>query len=167
MITLTTIVDLKHISSHEIYDFMLNCTDADYQTWWPGTHLKWHTLRRRPGDLGNLVYFDEYVGKRRLKFRGIVTELLSDRKIVWQMVKLVRLPAWLTLELAPHPDGLRLVHTLSVGFNGPGKLLDPLLRLYFTDAFARTLDEHARAEFPMLGEMIIFRRKTGAGAPRG
>ncbi len=161
MITLTTIVDIKEVSSHEIYDFMLNCTDADYQAWWPGTHLKWHTLLRQPGNLGNLVYFDEYVGHRRLRFRGIVTELLPEQKIVWQMIKLIRLPAWLTLELAPQPEGLRLTHTLSIGFDGSGKLLDPLLRLYFTDAFARTLDEHARAEFPMLAEKLAARRAQG------
>ncbi|OQA93347.1 MAG: hypothetical protein BWY25_03109 [Chloroflexi bacterium ADurb.Bin222] len=50
-----------------------------------------------------------------------------------------------------------MAHTLQAGFKGIGSILDPLLRLYFSDEFARAMDEHARTEFPMLGERLRAR----------
>lgn len=38
MVTLKTVVKLKGVTSKEVYDFMLNLNDADYQRWWKGTH---------------------------------------------------------------------------------------------------------------------------------
>ncbi len=66
MIVMRTEVEVKGVSGRSIHDFMLNCTDEDYQAWWPRTHRAFHTMRRFSDDLGNLVYFDEYVGRRRL-----------------------------------------------------------------------------------------------------
>ncbi len=79
VIMLSTVVNLKGITRQTLYDFMLNCKDDDYRNWWPGTHLAFHTTRRFPNNLGNLVYFDEYVGSRRLKFEGIVVENFPAR----------------------------------------------------------------------------------------
>ncbi|MCK4692036.1 MAG: hypothetical protein KAT23_00305 [Anaerolineales bacterium] len=77
-----TEVAVKRISGKSIYDFMLNSTDKDYQEWWEGTHLAFHTIQRFPNDLGNLVYVDEYVGSRRLKFEGVVIKLIPGKEIV-------------------------------------------------------------------------------------
>jgi hypothetical protein len=149
-----TVVDVLAGQSNEFYTFMLNCTDDQYQAWWPGTHLAWHTHTDRPGKIGSVVYFDEYVGKRRLKFEAIITEIVKDQKIVWQLEKWVPLPAWLILEFADSPNGIKVTHTLAIGFQGIGRLLDPVLRLYFTPGYAKDLDEHARTEFPRLASML-------------
>jgi hypothetical protein len=67
MITIQSKVHIADVSGADLLDFMLNCTDQRYQAWWPGTHLAFHTVKRRPGDIGNVIYMDEYVGQRRLK----------------------------------------------------------------------------------------------------
>jgi hypothetical protein len=160
MISVQTKVSVPGMTADEIFTFMLGCTDADYQAWWPGTHLAWHTLERHSNGIGNRVYFDEFVGPYRLKFHGVVTRAEAAELIEWQMIKWVRLPAWLTLEFEQRPDGTHLTHTVRAGYEGTGRILDHLLRLYFSDSFAAALDEHARQEFPMLGELLHYRRRS-------
>ena len=154
MIQHTTVVEVPTGACRQFYTFMLTCTDEQYQAWWPGTHLAWHTRVDRPGKLGNVVYFDEYVGQHRLKLEAVVKEIVPDRKIVWQLKKWALLPAWLILEFADTPDGIKVTHTLAIGFQGIGRALDLLLRLYFSAGYAKDLDEHARTEFPKLASML-------------
>ena len=149
-----TVVEVQAGSCHEFYTFMLNCNDDQYQAWWPGTHLTWHTIIDRPGKIGSVIYFDEFVGKRRLKFEAVVKEIVPDQKIVWQLKKWIPLPAWLILEFADSPNGIKVTHTLAIGFQGIGRALDPVLRLYFTPGYAEDLDEHARTEFPKLADLL-------------
>ena len=87
MIAIRAEVEVGGISARGVYDFMLNCTDEDYQEWWPGTYLAYHTIRRYPNDLGNHVYFDEYVGRRRVKFEGVVVRSIPGKEIMWQMME--------------------------------------------------------------------------------
>jgi len=68
MIIYRTTREVTGLCDKDIYDFLLNCTDEQYQHLWPGTHLAWHTLKRTLSKVGNLVYMDEYVGDFRLKF---------------------------------------------------------------------------------------------------
>ena len=92
--------------------------------------------------------------------------MVSGQKIVWQLKKIVRLPAWLRLEFTDHLEGTEIKHTLEVGFQVIGRVIDPLLRLYFNADFAKELDEHARAEFPMLVSMLASQgepENQGAG----
>lgn len=158
MLIIRSEVTVRDITGPEIFDFMANCTDTDYQRWWPDMHLAFHTIKRYPGNLGNLVYFDEYVGKYRLKFKAVITESIPGKKNVWQMKKGIKLPARVILELEDQPGQVRVCHTLAVGFQGIGRILDPLLRLYFSDHFIEVLDEHAQVEFPMLGQLLASRR---------
>ena len=160
MIKLVSEVNVQGIDGDEVLDFMLNCTDADYQEWWPGVHMAFHTIQRYPNQIGNIVYFDEYVGKTRLKFKGMITEYVPGRKVVWQMMMGVRLPASVTLECQQQADTLHLVHTLTVGFNRLGKVLDPLIRIYLSEDFCAELDEHARTEFPLLAALLTRRRES-------
>ena len=74
MITIATQVDVHGLTGQQIYDFLLECTDADYQRWWPGTHLAYHITRRCPDHVGSVVYFDEYVGRYRLNFEAVVKD---------------------------------------------------------------------------------------------
>jgi hypothetical protein len=166
MITMRSEVRVQGMSGDEFLTFMLHCTDADYQAWWPEMHLAFHTIERFPTQIGNLVYFDEYVGQTRLKFKGIVTDYAPSRRLVWQMLKGVRLPAWLKIECQPEGENLHIVHTLTAGFKGLGALFDPLIRLYLSEAFYQELDEHAQTEFPLLAELLI-RRKERAHPPSG
>jgi hypothetical protein len=73
---------------------------------------------------------------------------------VWQVKQIVRLPARLILEADDDGGGAMLTHTIQAGFKGIGSILDPFLRLYFSDEFTRAMDEHAQAEFPMLSDLL-------------
>ena len=151
MITLQSRTHVAGVSGAQIIDFLLNCDDAEYQRWWPGTHLHFHTLRFRPGDVGNTIFMDEMIGRRRVRFTGVVTELIPGKKLVWQWKHAARL----VLEFQDDAKGVRITHTLCAGFPGPGRLLDPILRkLYLTKEFARAMDDHVHDEFPRLAALL-------------
>lgn len=154
MITLKTIVNVKGITSKDIYDFMLNCTDADYQKWWKGTHLICHTVKKYPGDIGNLVYADEFVGKYRFKGYVVITGLVPYSEMVYQIKKFVKLPAWFKMQFEDLDDGINIVHIVEAGFNGIGKIFDPIFRLFLNEDFENHLNAHAHEEFPKLAEML-------------
>lgn len=156
MITIQSKLNIDGISGVEIFNFLLNPTDHAYQNWWPGTHLEFHYLRRSPNHVGDVVYMDEWVGKYRLKAAAIVVEVQPGSKIVWQIWKGVRLPVRLALELAEYTTGVAITHTIYIGFQGFGRIFDPVFRMYFSSGFARAMDEHARIEFPRLRDMLSF-----------
>jgi hypothetical protein len=116
--------------------------------------LQFHNVRRVAGDVGNVVYMDEYVGRFRLKLHAIVTSAISGKEIAWQFKRVIRLPAKLILRLEDGPEGVAISHVVEAGFRGPGRVLDPALRLWFTSAFRDALDAHVRAEFPKLRELL-------------
>lgn len=41
-----------------------------------------------------------------------------------------------------------------VGYEGIGRVFDPVLRLYLSPKFAQAMDEHVRTEFPKLRDML-------------
>jgi hypothetical protein len=139
----------------DIYDFLINPTDREYQRWWPGTHLKLHTVKQRLNNVGNIVYMDEFIGDYRVKMSGIVTEAVPGKKITWQLKSLIRMPVWLSLELEDDNAGVVVTHTIRAGFTGIGGILDTILGFYFTDGFEKAMDEHVRTEFPMLSELLL------------
>jgi hypothetical protein len=156
MIALESEIFVDGIGAREIYTFLLGATDESYRRWWPGTHLRLHALERHEDHIGDVFYMDEYIGKRRVRMKGVVLEAQRARRIVWQLEWWrVLLPVRLTLELADRNGGVALRHTIRAGFGGPGRALDPLLRLYFSPRFARDMDEHASTEFPMLRDLLI------------
>jgi hypothetical protein len=69
---------------------------------------------------------DEYIGQHRVRMLAIVVQVVPGQKIVWQLRKGVRLPVWLTFELAERDGGVDLRHTITAGFRGVGRGLDPL-----------------------------------------
>jgi hypothetical protein len=165
MITIQSRVNLDGISGAELFEFFMNPTDHGYQTWWPGTHLQFHVLRRRPNHVGDVVYMDEWVGKYRIRMSAVVIEAEPGKKIVWQMRQGFRIPAWLILELADHINGVTLTHTLCMGFTGLGRIVDPLLRLYASEEFEKAMDGHARTEFPMLRDLLLQQKTAGTLSP--
>jgi hypothetical protein len=155
MILLETNVKVKGINAKDIYDFMLNCTDEDYQKWWKDTHLQFHTIKRYPGNLGNLVYVDEFVGKYRLKGHAVVKKLVPYTEMVWQIKMKIMIPAWFIMKFEELSDGVKITHIVSAGFNGVGRIFDPVIRLYLNEDFDRELIKHANEEFPKLAEMFL------------
>lgn len=154
MIEIRTEVQLTGVSGKNISDFLLRCTDSEYQNWWPGTHIAWHTKRQFPDNMGNVVYFDEYVGKRRLKFDAVVVKCIPGKEVIWQMMKFLRLPAWLVIEFEDNDKGTVLIHTIKAGYLGLGRFLDGLLKLFFNKQFGKDMDEHAHIEFKKLAVIL-------------
>lgn len=165
MFTIQSKVHVEGIGGLPIFNFFINPNDSAYQSWWPGTHLEFHVQRGAPGSVGCLVYMDEYVGKRRVRMTGVVTEVLPGKKICWQFKALIRLPVWLCLELEDDAHGVVITHTIVAGFGGFGRVLDGIFRLYLSDDFARAMDEHARIEFPRLGELLLSEPSSVAVQP--
>jgi hypothetical protein len=155
MVILETKVQVKGITAKDIYDFMLNCTDAEYQKWWKGTHLIFHTIKRCPGNLGNLVYVDEFVGKYRVKGHAVVTKLVPYTEMGWQIKMIIKMPAKFIMKFEDLSDGINIIHIVAVGFQGVGKIFDPLIRLYLNEDFESQLATHAHEEFPKLAEMLL------------
>ena len=153
MLTLQTKTRVPGLTGQQLVDFFLHCDDADYQRWWPGTHLRLHTVTSREGGVGNVVYMDEWVAERRLRAKGVVTALGQDH-IAWQAKAIVRWPIHLALRFEDTPEGVVVTHTVRAGLRGAGRILDPLLRLWLTRRFAAGLDEHVRTEFERLGTML-------------
>jgi hypothetical protein len=111
-----TVIKLAGISGREIIEFFLNCDDAQYREWWPGTHLQFHTLKRSPDDVGSVVFMDEYIGKERLRMKGIVIRVVPGQSLVVQLTMLVRLPFRIHIETADGGDSTVLTHRIEAGF---------------------------------------------------
>ncbi|MFN8512660.1 MAG: hypothetical protein U0232_03185 [Thermomicrobiales bacterium] len=168
MLTLETTIRVAGLRGHDVFDFLLlSCTDEQYRRWWPGTHLQFHTLRRYPQQVGNLVFMDEYIGHRRLRLRAIVVEAVRGERIVWQFRWGATLPAWLRLDLADDETGVTIRHTVRAGVGGIGRILDPLLRLYASPRFVRDLDAHVRTEFPKLRDLLADPAPALVGSATG
>jgi hypothetical protein len=164
MLTLQTRLHVDGLRGGDVFDFLIDCSDERYRRWWPGTHLRFHTLERRAGHVGNRVAVDEYVGRRRLRLTGVVREAVPGSRIVWQLRKGVPLPVWLRLDLVDDGAGVTITHTTRAGLAGRGAVLDPLFRLYFSDDLVRDLDAHVRAEFPRLRDVLAGRGSDQAAA---
>jgi hypothetical protein len=156
MIILQSRLHVDRVHGADLFTFLIDPTDEAYQRWWPGTHLAFHRLRSAPGHVGDVVHMDEFIGARRVKLTGVVTVAEPGKRIVWQLKTGLRLPAWLTLTFDDDPAGVTITHETRAGLRGVGGILDPLLRWYFSEAFARALDAHVRAEFPKLRDMLVL-----------
>ena len=154
MIAIKTVIYVDGIQGNKISDFFLNCTDEDYRKWWDGIHLQFHTVKRYPGNVGNVVYMDEFIGNRRVKMKGVVIRAVPGKEVAWQMKKIITLPVRVFLELEDREKGVRISHTIKAGFDGIGKILDPFIKMFFTREFEKAMDEHARVEFPKLRDML-------------
>lgn len=144
--------------AERVIDFFLHPDDDLYQRWWPGVHLSMHAVNDLTGP-GQVVYMDELVGTRRLRFTCVVTDV-SPTTITWRFRWLVPLPARLALRIEDDETGATITHTIGAGFRSAvGRLLDPLLRAYFSSDFERMMDEHFRTEFSALPALLA--RESG------
>ena len=157
MLTLESEITVDGLTGREATDFLLDCGDDSYQAWWPGTHLEFHVLERGSGDdhVGDVVLMDEYVGSRRVRMVGKVIEAVAGKRIVWRFRPAgLRLPVLLTLALTDVGRAVRLRHTITAGWPGWGRVLDPLWRVYFSRSFAGAMDRHVHTEFPLMRDLL-------------
>lgn len=154
MLVIESRVDVAGLSGRDVTDFMVACTDEQYQSWWPGTHLQLHVLGGTTGEVGDRMVMDEFIGRRRLRLHGILEAVEPGRRLVWRFHKVVPLPARLSLELSPIPGGVAVRHLITAGWRRIGRVVDPLLRLYFTPRFTTDLDAHVRTEFRLLSDHL-------------
>lgn len=158
MFTVQSKVFVRGMHGSDVTDFLERCDDAEYQRWWPGTHLRFHAVRRTPGKIGSVFFMDEMIGDHHTVMEGVLTELVRGRRMVCQMKKGVRLPAHLVIELEDTADGVHITHTFRAGFEGIGRVLDPLIRAHLGKNFERAMDEHVKTEFPRLAELLELER---------
>jgi hypothetical protein len=151
MIAICTKMHVAGLKGREVTAFLLNPTGLDYQRWWKGTHLHLHPIK---GSTGEVVYMDELIGARRLRLTGVVIESVPGEKITWQLMRIIKLPVWLSLELKDDDEGVTITHTIRAGFAGVGRILDPILRVYFSEGFTSAMDDHVKTEFPKLRDML-------------
>lgn len=159
MIVIRTRTHVARLTGEEITAFLLHPSDREYRSWWEGTHLELHPVKGSGQRIGDIVYMHEFVGRRRIRLAGVLVECIPGRRVTWQFKKLVKLPAWLSLELEDDDRGVTITHSIRAGFEGTGRILDPIFRIYLSEKFARAMDDHVRAEFPKL-ETLLHR-----GAP--
>ena len=165
MLVIASEVEVPGLTGRQVTDFMLSCNDEQYQEWWPGTHLQLHAVGHSAGTVGDTVLMDEFIGRRRLRLRGTVEAVEPGRRIVWRLRKIIPLPARLSLVLSPTPDGVMIRHAITAGWQRIGRVLDPLLRLYFTPRFTADLDAHVHTEFPLLRDYL--RKRPAASGREG
>ena len=168
MLTLRTEIRVDGIAGTEIFDFLANPDDESYRAWWPGTHFQLHPVERGEDHVGDVLYMDEYVGKRRLRGSAIVTEAIRGKRLVWQFKRGIKLPARLELDFSDYEGGVAIAHDVRAGFRGAGRVLDPLLKVYLSRRFGNDLDDHVRREFPLLRDLLRQRGPAaGAGTSAG
>ena len=158
MIIYQTIFTVSNLSANELTDFMVNCNDDLYRKWWAGTHIAFHTTKRFPNNVGNCVVFDEYVGTYRLRFKAVLDIYEPGKAMVWHMKKIIPLPARLSLLLNKLPSGVQITHTLSIGYNRTGSVLDGLIRAFLPKELERDLADHAQYEFRNLRDSMKTQR---------
>lgn len=158
MLSLESKVHVEGVGGAQVLDFLLHCDDPAYQRWWPGTHLRCHTVRHESEALGNVIMMDEWVGRHRLRFEGVVTAWEPATRLELQLrFKGVTVPAWLDIACDDDARGTTVRHTVRAGFErGPGRLLiEPLVRaVFFRGDFPLALDAHVKDEFPRLAALL-------------
>ena len=165
MLRLDSQVTVTGLTGKDITDFLLHPSDEAYQAWWPGTHLEFHVLARGSGDghVGDVVWMDERIGARRVRMAAEVIEAIPGEKVVWQLRRWrLRLPVRLTLTLRAEDDEVHLRHTITAGWPGRARVLDPLWRLYFSRSFASAMDRHVHTELDLLADRL---RRVSPEAP--
>ncbi len=121
MLTIRSEVTVPGLTGAEVTDFLSECTDAGYQKWWPGVHLHLRPVAVGNVDhVGDAVFMDEFIGKRRLRMTAVVVEAEPGRKIVWQLKKGICLPAWLTIEVTDRAGCVHVRHTITAGWTRTG-----------------------------------------------
>lgn len=145
---------VENLSGQQITDFMVACDDKSYRQWWPGVHLAFHTTKAFSGNVGNLVLFDEYIGKRRLKFEAVLETYKPAEAMVWKMKKIVPLPARLAISMRDVPGGVNIRHALLIGCGKRRNVLDKIVAFFIPRGLEKDLATHSQIEFGELRRLL-------------
>ncbi len=153
MIVFRTEIQIKGKTTGQIYNWLLDLDNEKYERWHP-EHRRWRTIKREPGDLGNVIYFDEKIGRMRFRVKGKIVEAEPGRRLVYKLN--YPIPTYLSLEFVPADKGVNVIHEVKFGYKGPmGKVLGGLVRrTRLVKYFEKELDRHARQEFKNLETII-------------
>ncbi len=154
MIGFSAEVNVAQLTGEQISNFLLKCSDHQYQSWLPGTHLSYHILKSNSNTIGSIYCFDEFVGPYRLRFNARISGYIPGQFLEWQLIRIIPLPAKLSLRFVDTASGTRLTHQISIGFRGIGKLLDAIIKLLIPKDLEFFLNDHARHEFTLLSEVL-------------
>ena len=147
---------LSNSRAAEFYDFMIDPPPEVYKNWLPEEHFKFHLINRSDNSpVDDLLYFDQNIGhKYRLKFYGIIKKTIKPDHIAFQLRKFgMNLPGYLELDFLDTDEGLVLTETLRIGLNGPGKILDPIIKM-IAKGFIKELTEHHKREWQNLSDIL-------------
>jgi predicted transport protein len=150
-------VTVNNASAEQFYDFMINPNDKNYNEWWAEEHIQFHITKK--GDknhLGDNVYFDEYLGKKRkLKFHAVVIVADRPNKIIWQMkIASLKSPFFVKFELTEKLNKVIVKHELMLGYEGIGSICDSFIGLVFNKEFRADLEKHCNIEWQKLAEYL-------------
>ena len=148
---------VKNAKAEQFFNFMINPNDKKYNEWWTEEHLQFHiTKKGNENHLGDNVYFDEYLGKkRRLSFHAVVIVADKPNMIVWQMkIAGLRMPFFVKLGLTDNSNGVTVIHELNLGYSGIGSIFDIFIRLYFNKSYRADLEKHCIIEWQKLADYL-------------
>ncbi len=158
MITHVMESKLPDASAAEFFAFMINPPQEIYALWLPEEHHEFHVVRRgKTTPLGDLIFFDQHIGKKhRLTFYAVIRAAKNPAHVLFQMRRFgMNLPGYLDLKFRDTADGLRLTETIRIGFGGFGKIFDPLMmRLFFSKSFFEEMNGHHKREWANLAEIL-------------
>lgn len=158
MIIIKSEIILKGVKGKDISDFLINCTDKDYQNWWSGTHLSYHTIKQQHLKyIGNIIFCDEYIGKYRFISKGLIIKYIAGKEIIWQMLRIIKLPVWLTIRFEDISEGVKITHTIAAGYKRIGRILDVIFKMYLSNAFKKEMKKHFYIEFNKLRDILYHR----------
>ena len=148
---------LPNAKASDFYNFMINAPAEVYANWLPEEHYEFYVVRRsKKSPIGDLVYFDQNIGKKyRMKFYATIKEASKSKRLVFQLRKFgLNLPAYLELDFSDTSEGLLLTETLRLGLNGLGKLGDPFIKIVYGEKFYLEFKEHHKREWQNLSDIL-------------
>jgi hypothetical protein len=148
---------LQNAAAAAFYDFMVNAPQETYAHWLPDEHHQFHVVQCGENTpVGDLIFFDQHISpKHRLTFHAITRIAEKPYHILFQMRRFgINLPGYLELQFVDTMEGLILTETIRIGFNGFGKIIDPLIRLLFNKSFFEEMNGHHKREWANLAEIL-------------
>ena len=86
MLAIESRVDVAGLTGRDVTDFMLACTDEQYQRWWPGTHLQLHVVGPATGGVGDVVLMDNSSAGTGCA-HGVVDPVEPGRSHMWRSAR--------------------------------------------------------------------------------
>lgn len=164
MITLRTAQYVEGLKAQAAYDFLATFDQDEYRAWMPGEHLHYISHRRTPDYVGSTYYLDQLIGGIRVKATETIIEATPYTRLRRQVLWFgVRSPVRMLFEFVDDDRGVMITHTVTAGFTGWRRILDPVFRLFFfTKRFDAALDQHMQDEILALREFIPGRARRRA-----